>query len=565
MNRLRVSTRLYLLISLLLLLMATVGVVTLAGLSRNAGAIDGMLTHSLLPMHDVARIQERLLRNRLAVAVALATPDDATIGRSVKDIQTNLDAVQRTWDTFSARDLSAKERELAKAFADARGRFVEYGLRPTLAALAARDVKEAQRLVVDGVRPLYQPVDAAMQALTEWQIGSARQQHAEAMASASLARNASVGLIAGAVALSGVLGWLLVRSITAALGRAIEVADQIASGRLDSTIEARGRDELSALLRALESMRGNLAKTVGGVRSGAGEVATASAQIEQGNVDLSARTEQQAASLQQTASSVEQLSSTVRQNADNARMADQMAQGAAGIATEGGNAMAQMVEAMRSIHDNSRRIAEIISLIDGIALQTNILALNAAVEAARAGEHGRGFAVVAAEVRTLAQRSVVAAKEIGSLITASVEKVEDGTRLADRAGNTMNDVIGSIRKVTDLVGEIAAASHEQATAITQVASAVGQMDQVTQQNAALVEQSTAAAASLRQQAERLVQSVAVFRLQDDPQPDECSPVLQTVKAVEDGVGARRSGLHGTSGSSPLKSAPPADSDGWAAH
>jgi len=564
MNRLRISTRLFLLIGLLLALMATIGAVTLTGLARNASAIDGMLTHSLLPMRDVAQIQERLLRNRLAIAVALVTPDNPTIDRSLKDIEGNLEAIQKTWQDFTGRELDAKDRELAKAFFDARSRFVEYGLRPTMAALASRDIKDAQRLVVDGVRPLYQPVDAAMQALTDWQIESARQQHAEAISGARVARNVSIGLIVGAVLLSGVLGWLLVRTITSALDRAIDVANRVAAGRLDTPVVAPGRDELSTLLRALESMRANLAKTVGDVRSGAAEVATASAQIEQGNVDLSSRTEQQAASLEQTASSVEQLSSTVRQNADNARMADQMAQGAATVATEGGNAVAQMVESMRSIHDNSRRIAEIISLIDGIALQTNILALNAAVEAARAGEHGRGFAVVAAEVRTLAQRSVTAAREIGSLITASVERIEDGTRLADQAGNTMSDVIGSIRKVTDLVGEIASASHEQATAITQVASAVGQMDQVTQQNAALVEQSTAAAASLRQQAERLVDSVAVFRLQDEPHPEVHNPSHQVQRSAGDRGMPRASGW----------TVPPAigadatnrtDSDGWAAH
>jgi HAMP domain-containing protein len=381
MNRLRISTRLFLLIGLLLALMATIGAVTLTGLARNASAIDGMLTHSLLPMRDVAQIQERLLRNRLAIAVALVTPDNPTIDRSLKDIEGNLEAIQKTWQDFTGRELDAKDRELAKAFFDARSRFVEYGLRPTMAALASRDIKDAQRLVVDGVRPLYQPVDAAMQALTDWQIESARQQHAEAISGARVARNVSIGLIVGAVLLSGVLGWLLVRTITSALDRAIDVANRVAAGRLDTPVVAPGRDELSTLLRALESMRANLAKTVGDVRSGAaggghGQCPDRAGQRGTCRHALSNRQRRWSRPLRPSSSSRLPCARTPTTPA----WPTQMAQGAATVATEGGNAVAQMVESMRSIHDNSRRIAEIISLIDGIALQTNILALNAAVE-----------------------------------------------------------------------------------------------------------------------------------------------------------------------------------------
>jgi methyl-accepting chemotaxis protein len=259
-------------------------------------------------------------------------------------------------------------------------------------------------------------------------------------------------------------------------------------------------------------MQASLMSVVSNVRANSESVATASAQIAQGNQDLSQRTEEQASALQETAASMEQLSSTVKQNADNARQANQLAQGATGVAVKGGEVVSQVVTTMKGINDSSKKIADIISVIDGIAFQTNILALNAAVEAARAGEQGRGFAVVASEVRNLAGRSAEAAKEIKQLITASVERVEHGTALVDQAGETMTEVVGAIQRVTDIMGEISAASIEQSAGVSQVGEAVSQMDQVTQQNAALVEESAAAAESLKSQARALVQAVAFFNL-----------------------------------------------------
>ena len=272
------------------------------------------------------------------------------------------------------------------------------------------------------------------------------------------------------------------------------------------------RDGIGELQRSLHEMCERLSAVVGAVRSNAECVATASAQIAQGNADLSQRTEQQASALEETASSMEQLGSTVQHNADGARQANQLAQGAADVAVKGGDVVGQLVETMRSIHASSTRIADIIGVIDGIAFQTNILALNAAVEAARAGEQGRGFAVVASEVRSLAGRSAEVAREIKALIAASVERVEQGTALVDQAGLTMTEVVGAITRVTDLMGEIASASVEQSTGVAQVGAAVSQMDRATQQNVALVEESAAAADSLKDQAQQLVRSVAVFRL-----------------------------------------------------
>ncbi|MGC4394990.1 methyl-accepting chemotaxis protein [Hydrogenophaga sp. T2] len=362
------------------------------------------------------------------------------------------------------------------------------------------------------LRPLAETYLQSIEKLEEFQRAAYDQALADAHANAAQGR---VILIAGgviAVLLGAAAAFVLSRSITVPLARAAESARRIADGDLTSTIHSEGRDEAAQLLQALQGMQHKLAQVVSRVRSNAEGVATASAQIAQGNNDLSARTEQQASALEETAASMEELSSTVRLNAENAQQANQLAMSASTVAAQGGEVVAQVVDTMKTINDSSRRIADITSVIDGIAFQTNILALNAAVEAARAGEQGRGFAVVAGEVRNLAQRSAEAAKEIKELIGASVERVEQGSALVDRAGSTMTEVVASIRRVTDIVGEISAASSEQSSGVAQVGEAVTQMDQATQQNAALVEESAAAATSLNGQAAQMLESVSVFRL-----------------------------------------------------
>ncbi len=388
-------------------------------------------------------------------------------------------------------------------------------------ALKQYDVANAESAhVVDGLvkgmdRPPTQAIDGIVASVLErsnQMMAAADQQSQESYKTACL-------LLLTAVVLAAVFGgavtlWLG-KSITRPLHKALELAETAASGDLRSTITSTSKDETGQLLKALDGMNGSLTKIVAEVRHSTHTISDAAREIARGNLDLSSRTEEQASSLEETASAMEQLTSTVKQNAENARQANGLAITASEVAMKGGAVVSQVVETMGSINDSSKKIVDIISVIDGIAFQTNILALNAAVEAARAGEQGRGFAVVAAEVRNLAQRSAAAAKEIKSLIGDSVEKVGAGAKLVDQAGATMDDIVASVKRVTDIIAEISVASAEQTTGIEQINIAITQMDQVTQRNAALVEEAAAAADSMQQQGEVLVDTVSVFKINDE--------------------------------------------------
>ncbi|MGK5070962.1 methyl-accepting chemotaxis protein [Janthinobacterium sp. RT4P48] len=351
-----------------------------------------------------------------------------------------------------------------------------------------------------------------VQDLLEHQRASIDTTAREIDAVANTSRNLLVLLAVLALAFGVVCAWVLTMGIVRPLRTAVEIARKVADGDLTAQIDASAKDETGQLLLALKDMNTSLLNIVSEVRSGTDSIATSSTQIAAGNQDLSSRTEEQAGSLEETASSMEELTSTVKQNADNARQANQLAASAAQVAVKGGDVVAQVVGTMESINASSNKIVDIISVIDGIAFQTNILALNAAVEAARAGEQGRGFAVVASEVRNLAQRSASAAKEIKTLIGASVEQVNAGSMLVAQAGSTMNDIVDSVQRVSDIITEITAASSEQSVGIDEINRAIGQMDAVTQQNAALVEESAAAAESMQHQAHSLAQVVSVFKL-----------------------------------------------------
>lgn len=380
--------------------------------------------------------------------------------------------------------------------------------------IAEERYEDALKMLLVDVRPVQTAYFNEIDALEKYVVGAMEAGNKEAEKTYAVARWLLMLLLGVAVGVGVFVAIYVTRSITRPLNEAVGIAETVAKGDLTSKIEPKSTDETGMLLHALKTMNENLAHVCSQVRSGTATIALASTQIAAGNQDLSSRTEQQASSLEETASSMEELTSTVRQNGDNAVQANRLAISASDVAVKGGAVVTEVVQTMGSINESSRKIVDIISVIDGIAFQTNILALNAAVEAARAGEQGRGFAVVASEVRTLAQRSASAAREIKVLIDDSVEKVATGSRLVDQAGATMDEIVASIRRVTDIMAEITAATHEQVDGIEQINRAVVDMDSVTQQNAALVEQAAAAAESLQNQAKTLVDVVSRFHTGD---------------------------------------------------
>jgi methyl-accepting chemotaxis protein len=507
----RISTQLSLLVGLVSAMLLGLGLLGLHGMSRSNDALKTVYEDRAMPIDQLARMNELQRDTRLALAQALMQTLPAA--DAVAQIEGHIAQAGKLWEAYLSAQPTAQEARLATAAADALASFVQDGLLPSVAALRDKNPKEVMRLQTQKVQPLSVALQRSLDALIRLQLDEAHTQYAAAMAHAATLRGVSIAAIGLGVLLAAAFGYAMARAIGRQLGaepaQAAALAQRVAAGELDTPIALRDGDR-SSLMAQLKLMQSRLGDVVGRVRQNADSVATASAQIAQGNNDLSERTEQQASALQQTAASMEELSATVRQNADNARQANQLALGASTVAVRGGEVVGRVVDTMKGINDSSRRIADIIGVIDGIAFQTNILALNAAVEAARAGEQGRGFAVVAAEVRNLAQRSAEAAREIKGLISASVERVEQGSALVDQAGATMSEVVNSIQRVSDLMGEISAASSEQSVGVAQVGEAVSQMDQSTQQNAALVQQSAAAAESLRQQAVMLVQAVAVF-------------------------------------------------------
>ena len=512
MKNLKISVRLYMLIAVMSTIMLALGLFGLRGLDQTNAGLKTVYEDRTVPLGTLSDIQALLLENRLALLSMVANPTPEELQRGVADVEKNKAEIDKLLVAYGATQHTQDEGKLSKQFDEDRAKFVTEGLLPTLAAAKAGNYDEAKRLSFEKVRPLYVPVRKAIYDLNHIQLTEAKLEFNSAESRYSTARLVSWAMILGGIAFAVAFGWVLIGGITRDLTQAMQATTAVEQGDLTFPIRADSKDEIGQLLRSLLGMQAGLVKVVANVRSGSESVATASAEIAQGNNDLSARTEQQASALEETAASMEELSSTVKQNADSARQANQLAMNASTVAVRGGEVVGEVVQTMKGINEASRKISDIISVIDGIAFQTNILALNAAVEAARVGEQGRGFAVVASEVRSLAGRSAEAAKEIKSLINASVERVEQGTTLVDQAGTTMTEVVNSIKRVTDLMGEISAASNEQSAGVSQVGEAVVQMDQVTQQNAALVEEMAAAASSLQTQASDLVQVVSIFKL-----------------------------------------------------
>ncbi|MDX9844258.1 MAG: methyl-accepting chemotaxis protein [Aquabacterium sp.] len=516
MNQLKISTRILLMLSVLAALLLFVGLLGLYGMSQSNDRMRSIYEDRAVPLKQLGDINYLANRNRILVMDMMLTlgreGDQAHLDKRHSEVQKNQEQILAIWKAYKATRMTPEETQLAADMEKLGLAYTAEALLPTAKILATRDLSSGSGMYEGRISPQAPAFQKVINELMELQNRIAAEEYQAATASYKLDRALSIGAIVLGLAAASLLGWLLQQGIRNSLKEAKAAAHAVATGDLTHRIQVLGNDEIAELLRELVAMQASLSDVVLRVRQGAESVSTASTEIAQGNQDLSSRTESQASALEETAASMEQLSSTVQQNADNARQANQLANNASSVAIQGGEVVGQVVETMKGISESSRQIAEIINVIDGIAFQTNILALNAAVEAARAGEQGRGFAVVAGEVRNLAQRSSEAAKEIKHLITDSVSRVEQGTGQVDRAGATMNEIVTSIRRVSDIVAEISAASTEQSAGVSQVGEAVMQLDQTTQQNAAMVEQMAAAASSLRSQAQDLVQTVAAFKV-----------------------------------------------------
>ncbi|REG58273.1 methyl-accepting chemotaxis sensory transducer with TarH sensor [Paraburkholderia sp. BL6669N2] len=532
-----IKARIGLTMAFLAALLVAIGVFGLIGMSRSNDAYKDTFTNAMPSAVNIGNAELFAARERLALdraAFMIGTPEAPPTLERARTMRATSDT---WWKKYMDLPRDADEDRLAQDVVSKRE-----ALHQQMDAFATIVAANDSPKLVDGAKRLqaaYNDLANSDDALRKYQFTSAKEGYDSAQSSFEVFRMVSAGALLIGV-LAAVISYLtLSRAIARPLDAALGHFDAIAAGDLRRPVVVTSRDEMGQLLEGIAKMQRSLTETVRTVRSGSESIATATRQIAAGNIDLSSRTEEQASALQETASSMEELTGTVKQNADNARQASSLAANASEIANKGSAVVGQVVGTMGDINQSSAKIADIISIIEGIAFQTNILALNAAVEAARAGEEGRGFAVVAGEVRSLAQRSSAAAKEIKELIDTSVERVQSGSALVDEAGRTMTEIIGAVQRVTDIMGEIAAASEEQSSGIDQVARAVTQMDEVTQQNAALVEEAAAAASSLEDQAGKLRTAVAVFHLEESGYKAPVSTPPKRVAAPLRSVVARK--------------------------
>jgi methyl-accepting chemotaxis protein len=550
----KVGTRLALGFGLMILILALIGGAAVYNTSGFTARLSHLGEQNTRGAVYLANIEDAVWQLRYGVSQFIAVPDPDTRAGIVKDTGKWVARIDENVKRFAASTRSKEEMQVLAEFTDSYRKYAE--ARPRwLELYGAGKIEEAADWRTRTIFPTGAAMVKSLGRLIELQQQSSEAIEREAIAETITFRSFMIAALAVAivVALSGAV--LIARSVTRPLAHAVAVAQRVGQGELAIDVRATGSDETAQLLRALSAMAQNLRDLVGQVAEGAHTVADTSAQIARGNMDLSQRTEEQASTLEETASSMEELTSTVSQNAENARQASQLAVSASEVARKGGAVVGQVVSTMEGISESSRKIADIIGVIDGIAFQTNILALNAAVEAARAGEQGRGFAVVAAEVRNLAQRSAAAAKEIKTLIGDSVDKVDAGNKLVSAAGQTMDEIVGSVKKVSDLIAEIAAASREQSSGIEQVNTAVSQMEHVVQQNASLVEEATAATESMKGQADSLLQTVSRFRLDDGSSGARVARGASANRDRRDAFGSHANGSYGGRAAGP----PDADS------
>ena len=512
LSNITIKMRLIATMSVLGLLIAVLGVMSIISLKSANNSLNEVYSNQLASTQAIGESQIALGRARFTMDRVMVHPDAPDAKETLARSEQFMEASNKSWKVYLGLPQSAEEKRLSDDMDKKRSDYINNGVLAMGKALRENNIEQADKLMMTGLSPLYRTLDQAAETLTQYQSTSAAAMYADSQASYhTQVTMAIIGMVVGAL-MTIISSILLLRAIFGPLDQALRHFGAISDGNLANDIVITRQDEMGALLTGLQQMQERLSTTVRGVRDGSGAIATASNEIASGNLDLSSRTEQQASSLEETASSLEELTSTVKQNSDNARQANQLAVSASDVAVKGGALVAQVVDTMGTISESSKKIADIIGVIDGIAFQTNILALNAAVEAARAGEQGRGFAVVATEVRNLAHRSASAAKDIKVLIEASVQNVGAGSALVSQTGTTMDEIVSSIRRVTDIMGEISAAGHEQELGIGQINQAVAEMDTVTQQNAALVEEAAAASESMQEQAAALAEMVSIFKL-----------------------------------------------------
>ncbi|MFM0020752.1 methyl-accepting chemotaxis protein [Paraburkholderia azotifigens] len=510
-----------------------VGALGLTALSRSGDALDTMTHGDMVAIRTLNDSGSFLLRSRVSLdrVNALTAAGEIEQSKQVLDRAAELlGKSNENWQAFLNTPKNGIDQSLIDAVVAKRTALINDGVNPEFTALRASDLSGYHAIADTKISPMFVAYDNAASPVVKALQAHAEEQQADTVAQMSMLRAAIIGVIVVALVLVVAIRFALRGMIVQPLDEAVTCFERIAKGDLSQHMDTSGTNEIGRLFKAVKAMQDSLSTMIRAVHTSVESIDTGAREIAMGNTDLSQRTEQQAASLQETASSMEQLTGTVKQNADNARQASQLAVNASDIATRGGEVVGQVVSTMQGIATSSNKVVDIISVIEGIAFQTNILALNAAVEAARAGEQGRGFAVVAGEVRSLAQRSASAAKEIKELIGDSVDKVQSGSALVGRAGTTMDEIVQAVRRVTDIMGEISAASEEQSGGIEQVNRAVVQMDEVTQQNAALVEQAAAAAASLEEQTRSLQTVIGQWRVSGTQQTAKAVPTANTAKS-----------------------------------